>query len=80
MNIIELAKQAGFWQEHINTWMCTTQDIERFVVTIRNAALEEAAMKCEQYAKHKLEEEMPIAYVYGARECAESIRWMKVQK
>lgn len=46
-SVIELAKQSGFWQEHINTWMCHTSDIEVFAQAIRNAVLEEAAMICE---------------------------------
>lgn len=31
----ELAEQAGFWQEHTNTWMCTGEDIETFAALIR---------------------------------------------
>lgn len=46
-SVIELAKQSGFWQEHINTWMCCTSDIEAFAQAIRNAALDEAAKHCQ---------------------------------
>ena len=79
MNIIELAREAGLPFGERGAIPLWDKELERFATLVRAAALEEAALKCEQYAKHKLEEEMPIAYVYGARECAESIRWMKEQ-
>ena len=31
----ELAEQAGFWQEHTNTWMCTGEAIKNFADLIR---------------------------------------------
>ena len=31
----ELAKQAGFWQEHTNTWMCTGEAIKKFADIVR---------------------------------------------
>ena len=31
----ELAEQAGFWQEHTNTWMCTGEAIKNFAALIR---------------------------------------------
>ena len=32
---IEMAREAGFCQEHINIWMCTGEDIKRFADLIR---------------------------------------------
>lgn len=31
----ELAEQAGFWQEHTNTWMCTGEAIKKFADIVR---------------------------------------------
>ena len=90
MNIIELAKQAGLTVgtnisgvtlvgspsthglAHISI-----DEMERFAQLVRNQALEEAAEACQQYARNQLADETPIAYVYGARECAESILWLR---
>jgi hypothetical protein len=33
--IKELAEQAGFWQEHINRWLCTLEGINTFEAIIR---------------------------------------------
>jgi len=41
--------------------------------------LEAAAMSCERYAKNRLDDEAPIAYVYGAKDCAASIRALEVR-
>lgn len=32
---MQQAKSVGFWQEHIDTWMCTTEDIKRFAELVR---------------------------------------------
>lgn len=44
--IIKLAREAGFWQEHFNTWMCSSADIERFVALVE--AKSSAAAKAEE--------------------------------
>ena len=33
--VIEMARSVGFWQEHIDTWMCNTKDIEHLVELVR---------------------------------------------
>jgi hypothetical protein len=32
---IEMAREAGFSREHINTWMCSSEDIRRFAALVR---------------------------------------------
>jgi hypothetical protein len=34
-DIIRMAREAGFCQEHINIWMCTGEDIKRFAALVR---------------------------------------------
>ena len=48
MNIIELAKKAGFKQRHNapNEWWMLTPDVERFAALV----LEEAAVECDKRA------------------------------
>lgn len=43
------------------------------------AGLEAAAKRCEQYRKDCLAEERPIAYAYGAADCAASINQLLEQ-
>ena len=47
----ELAEQAGFWQEHTNTWMCTGEAIKNFADLIRADEREACAKVCENEAK-----------------------------
>jgi hypothetical protein len=49
MNIIELAKQAGFASrgEPPAYWNCLPNELEHFAALVRAAALEEAAGLCE---------------------------------
>ena len=35
--IIEMAREAGFCREHINTWMCTGEDIKNFATLVAAA-------------------------------------------
>ena len=87
--IIEAAREAGFRTGAITLTDTTIEpipfiapvsatdcknELSRFYAIARAEALEDAAKVCETYAKHKLDEEMPIAYVYGARDCAAAIR------
>jgi hypothetical protein len=48
-DIIRMAREAGFCREHINTWMCTGEDIKNFAVLVaaeeREAMVAEAAKK-----------------------------------
>lgn len=37
-SVIDLAKQSGFWQEHLDTWMCSTSSLEFFANLVRNSA------------------------------------------
>ena len=46
---------------------------------VARLVLEAAAMSCERYAKNRLDDEAPIAYVYGAKDCATSIRALEVR-
>ena len=46
---------------------------------VARIVLEAAAMSCERYAKNRLDDEAPIAYVYGAKDCATSIRALEVR-
>lgn len=46
-SVIDLAKQSGFWQEHLDIWMCSTSSMEFFANLVRNTVLEECAMICE---------------------------------
>jgi len=46
MNHIEelkLALEAGFWQEHTNTFMCTSEDIKAFEAFVRADEREQCA-------------------------------------
>jgi hypothetical protein len=33
--VIEMVQDAGFSREHINTWMCSSEDIRRFAALVR---------------------------------------------
>ena len=35
---LKLAQDAGFWREHTNTWMCSSEDIEAFAEIVRAEA------------------------------------------
>jgi hypothetical protein len=48
--IIEMAKQAGFWKEHTNTWMCNSQDIEAFAKLVAQHEREACAQVCDDLA------------------------------
>ena len=48
----ELAVQAGFWKEHTNTWMCSSEDIEIFADLIRADEREACAKVCDDYGKN----------------------------
>jgi len=39
--IIEMARQVGFWKEHPNTWMCNSQDIEAFAKLVAEKAVDD---------------------------------------
>lgn len=46
---------------------------------VARLALKAAAQTCERYAKNRLDDEAPIAYVYGAKDCAAAIRALEVR-
>ena len=48
-------------------------------IEVARLVLEAAAMSCERYAKNRLDDEAPIAYVYGAKDCAIAIRALEVR-
>ena len=81
--IIEAAREAGFWQEHTNTWMCSGEDLTSFAALVRNAALEEAAVVCEaigQDAKNALRSAyrtLAQGIERGTNDCANTIRKLK---
>jgi hypothetical protein len=53
--IIEMAREAGFCREHINTFMCTGEDIKNFADLIRADEREACAKDWEAlhgYDKH----------------------------
>lgn len=69
MNVIEAAKAAGWTQTAID--MASKQEIERierFAQIIRNQALEDAAVCCD---------ELQTVPATEARHCAQDIRAMK---
>lgn len=41
--LIALAQEAGFWREHINVWMCNSEDIEDFAALVAAAERERCA-------------------------------------
>ena len=47
-DIIKMAREAGFWQEHIDTWMCNTKDIEQLAALVRADEREQCAMYLER--------------------------------
>ena len=64
-----LAEQAPWTADQLRA-----RDLE-----IVRLVLEAAAMSCERYAKNRLDDEAPIAYVYGAKDCAIAIRALEVR-
>lgn len=78
-NIIELAKQAGFFLGDSPEWDATKECYERFAILVRNAALEEAAQKCRSYTKwvHWGQIENYVLANRGAQDCAEAIESLK---
>ena len=44
---IEMALEAGFWQEHTNTYMCNTDDIKAFEAFVRADEREACANTCD---------------------------------
>ena len=40
--IIETARQAGFWKGQVNAWMCTTEDLVAFAKLVAAKATDEA--------------------------------------
>ena len=79
MNIIELAKQAGFTanDEQEVFLRVYREEIERFALLVRAAALEEVARVCEELDEEALCKEGRLA---SGHECAAAIRAMKEQK
>ena len=68
MNIIELAKEAGFSEvEDWNSYVCDQQRLERFAALVRAEALEEAAKVCDDESR----------YSNDAECCAAAIRRLK---
>ena len=49
--VIEMAREAGFWREHTDTWMCNTEDIERFAELVRAESLDQPAQVQSPAAK-----------------------------
>lgn len=47
-DIIKMAREAGFWQEHIDTWMCNTKDIEQLAALVAAAEREACAVYLER--------------------------------
>lgn len=50
-NVIELAKRAGVWPEpgeRIPSAQVFRRNLEQYATLVRNAAMEEAAQKCEE--------------------------------
>jgi hypothetical protein len=70
--IIEAAKECGFWQEHTNTWMCSTEAMIEVAQHWYRKGLIDAAEKCESEAKDP--HNAPACIV--ARRCSEAIRQM----
>lgn len=47
-DITRMARAAGFWKEHTNTWMCTGEDIARFAALVRADEREACAEVCDE--------------------------------
>ncbi len=79
--IATLPPPPGHPEPHTMRWTeLELAAIRAYGAECARAEREAAAGICEQYVKHSLEEERPIAYVYGARECAVAIRARKDTK
>ena len=48
-DIIRMAREAGFCREHINTWMCTGEDIKNFAALVADAEREACARLAEEW-------------------------------
>ena len=52
---IDIARKAGFWQEHTNTYMCSTDAIKAFEAFVRaddrSVEREACAKLCEEIAE-----------------------------
>ena len=62
-----------------NLYGYTADQLRARDLEVVRLVLEAAAMSCERYAKNRLDDEAPIAYVYGAKDCATSIRALEVR-
>lgn len=69
--VLNMARQAGFWKEHANTWRCTTKDMEAFAKLV--AAKEREI--CAKLAQETIcDTHLPTGVnIYGTR-AAKAIR------
>ena len=67
MNVVELAKEAGFFEFNIEGW---SKEFEKFAALVRAEALEEAFLVCQQISMRYLEN-------YAPDKCAAAIRRLK---
>lgn len=74
--IIRLAREAGFWQEHTNTWVCAGEDMERFAALVRADEREQCAKECDKIAHRNSGLEQGV----GASWCAFFIRAAEIGK
>jgi len=72
--IIEMAQDAGFWREHINTWMCRSEDIERFAELVRAEAQAEEREECAKVCENIYEGDEACGDWPSPEQCAEAIR------
>ena len=76
MNIIELAKEAGFVPVSdtggVIDWECSHKSLERFAALVRAEELEEAAKVCDRTAK-----DCSLEAYKTIRDCAAAIRELK---
>ena len=71
---IEMAQDAGFWREHINTWMCRSEDIERFAALVRADEREACAKVIDEMADQMVADMEPSTAIAWVRNRAEFIR------
>ena len=82
MNIIELAKQAGFRERNgivrtmhsSGAWVGINEELKAFAALVRAAALEEAAEVCDSYSRANSESDI-MSHAFD--HCAAAIRALK---
>jgi hypothetical protein len=62
-----MAREAGFWQEHINTYMCSTDAIKAFEALVRADEREACAKVCDTTPPYPFRPSIEAAHAIRAR-------------